>query len=290
MYSYHLKSLPKETTEIILKIPKETIFEESKKVFIDLQKHLVVPGFRSGKIPKKIAEKHISKEKIYQEVIKRYLPKVYQEITDKEKLIPIVNPKIDLIKAKEGEDWEIKIIIAGRPKVDLKNYREAIKKIINEDKKTEIWLPGKDKKSPSAEEREQKKLQLLNKILDQLLKTVDCQIADIIIEEELNRRLSQLVDDVQKLGLTIESYLKTKKITYEEIKNQYQKEIENTYKLEFILQAIADAEKIEVNKEDLDRLFSSIKDEKQRKEAEQNGYLYASILRKQKTLDHLLSL
>jgi len=47
---------------------------------------------------------------------------------------------------------------------------------------------------------------------------------------------------------------------------------------------------INVEKEDLDKLFANIKDEKEKEQARQNAYFYASILRKQKTLDLLLNL
>jgi FKBP-type peptidyl-prolyl cis-trans isomerase (trigger factor) len=62
------------------------------------------------------------------------------------------------------------------------------------------------------------------------------------------------------------------------------------YKLEFILQAIADEEKLEVKQEDLQALFSNIKEEKDRKAAEANAYFYASVLRKQKALDYIIGL
>ena len=53
---------------------------------------------------------------------------------------------------------------------------------------------------------------------------------------------------------------------------------------------ISDKEDIKVEKTDLDKLFVNIKDEKERKKAEQNSYYYATILRKQKTLDYINSL
>lgn len=76
----------------------------------------------------------------------------------------------------------------------------------------------------------------------------------------------------------------------ESLKAQFRKETEDTYKMEFALAEIADKEKIKIEKADLDKLFVNIKDENERKKAEQNSYYYATILRKQKTLDYLISL
>ncbi len=291
MYSYSLKKLPKKTTEIILSIPKDDIGKEHDVAFANLQKELSVEGFRKGKVPKTIAEKHLAKELIYQELLKSLLSRIYDEIVKKESLQPIVSPKIDLTKAKEGEDWEIKITIAEKPIVELGIYKEAIKKLKTEEKKDSIWVPGKgvEKKSPSAEASEAKQKHL-NLVLATLLKEVKFELSDLVIIEELDRRLTQLVDDVRKIGLTVESYLKSKKLTIEELKKRYTQEIEDTYKLEFALMEIADKENIKVEKEEIDKLLAGITNEGERKNAEQNAYYYASVLRKQKTLDYLLAL
>ncbi|MBI3366802.1 trigger factor family protein, partial [Candidatus Roizmanbacteria bacterium] len=125
MYSYTLKKLPKKTIEITLTIPKVDIEKEREITFSKLQKEFTVEGFRKGNVPKNIAEKHLSKETIYQELLKSLLSNIYEEIVKKESLQPIVSPKIDLIKAKEGDDWEIKITIAEKPTIDLGAYKDA---------------------------------------------------------------------------------------------------------------------------------------------------------------------
>jgi len=287
MYTYKLNKLPKNTVEITLNLPTSTITKEKETAFVRLQGELTVVGFRKGKAPRAIAEKNLSNETIYQEMMKILLPKIYEEIIKKEKLSPIVNPKIDLTKAKEKEDWEIKITLCEKPAIDLGKYQEAVKEAKTKAKKGDIWVPGKEKQPEKPEENKSK---LINEVLSAVLKEVKIEVPDMIIEEELNHRLARMVDDIQKIGLTVDAYLKSKNLTMDILKNQYKKEIEDTYKIEFILGEIADKEGIKVEKSDLDKLFLNIKDEKERKTAEANGYYYASVLRKQKTLDFLTSL
>lgn len=288
MYSYKINKLPKKTLEILLTVPKADIANESEKAFASLQAELTVEGFRKGKVPKEIAEKHITKEALYQELLKKLLSRVYEEIVKKEGLQPIVSPKIDLTKAKEGEDWEIKMTLAERPLIDLGQYKEAIKKIKADQKKGDIWVPGKDKQE--KKDNNDAKQKLLNEILSVLLKEAKFELSDLVVEDELNNRLTQLVDDVRKIGLTMDAYLKSKHLTIDDLKKRYKQEIEDTYKLEFILMEVADKENIKVEKEDLDKLLTSITNPEEKKSAEQNSYYYASILRKQKTLDFLLGL
>lgn len=288
MITHTIKRQPKSTTVIELSIPKDFIAQESEKAFLELMKTVEAEGFRKGKVPREIAQKHIAKDAIYQKMLQTVLPGIYQDIVTKEKLEPIVSPKIDLTSAKEGEDWKLTMTVAEKPHIDLKGYKAAVQKAKTASKAADIWVPGKEEKK--EEDANTKSQRQLNAVLDAILKETSCDISDLVIEEELNRRLTQLVDEVQKIGLTVEAYLKTKNTTIEKLREQYQKEISDMYKLEFILAQIADNEHITVEQADLDKLFANAKTPEERKAAEQNAYMYASILRKQKVIDYLNSL
>lgn len=287
MYSYKKEKLPKNTTQFVVDVPKADVKAEESAAFSRLQSELTVEGFRKGKAPKNIAEKYISKEDLYQELAQKMISRIYQEIINKEKTKPIISPKVDLESAKENEDWKIKITVAEKPIVSLGDYKKAVKTVKSKSKEANIWVPGKDKEVKKPEEDKSK---LLNDVLSALLNETKLEISDLVIDEEVNHRLTHLVDEIQKIGLTTENYLKSKNLTLDSLKAQFKKEAEDTYKLEFALAEVADQEKIQIEKADLDKLFVNIKDEKERKTAEQNSYYYATILRKQKTLDYLISL
>lgn len=287
MYSYKKEKLPKNTTQLVVEVPKADIKKEEEEAFARLQQKLTLEGFRQGKVPKAIAEKHIQKDDLYQELAQKMISRIYQELLTKEGLKPIISPKVDLVKAKEGEDWQIKITVAEKPIISLGDYKKVITEMKAKAKKANIWVPGKDKEAKKPEED---KNQILNEVLTALLNEAKIEISDMVIEEEVNHRLSHLFDEIQKIGLTTENYLKSKNLTMESLKAQFNKETVDTYKLEFILAEIADKESLKVEQADLDKLFVNIKDEKERKTAVQNSYYYATILRKQKTLDYLISL
>jgi len=287
MYRYKKEKLPKNTTQLIVDVPKTDVKKEESEAFSRLQKNLTVEGFRQGKVPAEIAKKHLTKEVVYQELAQKMISRIYQEVLTKEGLKPIISPKVDLVKAKEGEDWQIKIVLAEKPTVTLGDYKKVIKDVKAKVKKSNIWVPGKDK---DAKKPEEDKNQLLNEVLTALLNESKIEVSDLVIDDEVNHRLTHLIDEIQKIGLTTEKYLKSKNLTMDSLKAQFKKETEDTYKLEFILAEVADKENLKVEQADLDKLFVNIKDEKERKTAEQNSYYYATILRKQKTLDYLISL
>ncbi|VVA44013.1 Trigger factor [Candidatus Roizmanbacteria bacterium] len=291
MYSYKKEKLPKNTIQLMVDVPKLDIKKEESEAFSRLQKNLKIEGFRQGKVPKDIAEKHLTKEVIYQELAQKMISRIYQELLTKENLKPIISPKVDLLKAKEGEDWQIKIIVAEKPTISLGDYKKVIKELKEKAQKSNIWVPGKENPpAGGAKKPEEDKNKLLNEVLTALLNESKIEISDLVIEEEISHRLTHLFDEIQKIGLTTENYLKSKSLTMDSLKAQFRKETEDTYKLEFILAEIADKENLKVEQADLDKLFVNIKDEKEKKTATQNSYYYATILRKQKTLDYLISL
>ncbi len=289
MYTFARKNLPKNTVELSVKVPWEDIKKEYDSSFEIIRKDLKVEGFRKGKAPKNIAESKIQKDVVYEHLLRSYIPRVYSEILKKEDVRPIISPKVELTKAKENEEWEIKMTTATTPDIKLNNYKEKVKKAKENVKKSDIWVPGKDKE-PTEEDKEKQRQAEFQAALEALLSEATVEISDLVIEEEANQRLSKLVDDVQRVGLTMESYLKSKNLTKEQIMEQIKKEIEDTYKMEFLLQKIADEEKINVEQAELDTIFAGIKDEKEKQAVQGNMYYYASLMRKQKTLDYINSL
>ncbi|MBP6045372.1 hypothetical protein KA525_04455 [Candidatus Woesebacteria bacterium] len=291
MYTHTLKKLPKGTFEITVKMPWAMIEKETEKAFQTLAEMLEVEGYRKGKAPKELAKKQIKKEAIYQQIIRTLFPDIYAEIIKKEELKPVISPRVDLKQAKENEDWELVFTLAEKPSVKLGDYKKTLADIKAKRGKADIWVPGTEAKPVDDDkEKARKQQELLNEMLTALLQLSTVEISEFILEEELNSRLSRLVDDIQKLGMNTETYLQSKNITMEQLREQFLKEIVETHSLEFALNEIAEKENISVENDELEKLFVSIKDNKERVAAMQNAYYYAALLRKQKTLDFLLGL
>ncbi len=284
-----LQKLPKNTFEISVILGWKSVKEAYDEAFEKAVGEAEVEGFRKGKAPRPLAEKQINKDTVYQKAIEQLVPKIYEEVVKNEDLKPVVSPKIELTSANENEDWQLKFTVATRPEVKLGDYKKVVDELKSKHKKADIWVPGKDKEKDQRHDVESKQ-KLLNEILTELLKSSQVEIADLILEEEVNMRLTRLLDEIAKIGLTVEAYLKSKNLTMDVLKQQLRKEIEETHKLEFILNEIADKEQIQVDPQELEKLFASITDQAERTAAHQNSYFYAALLRKQKTLDFLTTL
>ncbi|MCX8008639.1 MAG: trigger factor [Patescibacteria group bacterium] len=272
------------TIELTVTIPWEEVSNVYNQVVDDIVKNTEIPGFRKGKAPRSMVEEKIDRSKAYEDVIRKLLPDVYNTVITKENIKPIISPKIELKQAKEHEDWILVIYTCERPSVTLGDYRKVIsdKKA---DKYKKIWLPGQDKK-----EEEQTKKPTIDEILQWTSEAIIITIPRLLLEQEVNRLLSELIDQTKTLGLTVEQYLSATGKTSESIRKEYESQAEQTIKLEFGLEAIADKEGIIVSDDDIDAVIKKAKTDEEKKSLEGQRYYLASILRRQKTIDFLANI
>ncbi|MBP9815956.1 hypothetical protein KBD09_01800 [Candidatus Woesebacteria bacterium] len=292
MFDLKKSNVEKTTLEYTVSVPKSEIESRYELTLLEVAKESDVPGFRKGSAPIDIARKNISKEKVYDKLIQKLFSDIYKDILEKDQLKPALSPQADLKKAEEGEDWELSLKIALQPEVIVPDYKKIMEDAKAEVKKDEIWTPGKgEEKAPDLEtQTNAKRERLLQKVLDGIVQGTTIELSSLIVEYEIQRRLTQLLDDVRKVGLTIDAYLQSKNTTQEELRKQLTDDIISTYKVEYALSDIAEKENITVEPAEVEKLFENIKDEKEKLEAKQNSYVFITMLRKQKVIDFLSSL
>ncbi len=81
-----------------------------------------------------------------------------------------------------------------------------------------------------------------------------------IIHEEIHRMLHQLEDQMRMQGLTIEQYLEFTHTTMQDLEAQMHGEAENRVKTRFMLEAVAEKEKIEISDKDADKEAQELAD------------------------------
>lgn len=281
MPSSKINKLPKNTVELEITIPWTDIKNTYDQFLSEVTKDSEIEGFRKGKAPKSLVEEKIDKSKVYEEVVKKIVPKAYADAVNEHKLTPVISPKIEIVKAKTGEEWVIKATIALKPSIDLKNYKEKISAL--KKSKVKIWTPGTDK------DKKTDKLSL-EEIIKALLDSVEIEISDELVTNEANRLLSDLVDQTRQVGLTIEQYLISKGKTNEQLRSEYAQTAKRNLTLEFTLMEIADKENITVSKEDIDTLVNKVEDKEEKEKLAKDSYYLAHLIRQQKTIDFLNTL
>lgn len=270
---YEIERKSDGTIVLTITVEWNVIEKKKEEIITNLLSHVEIPGFRKGKAPRAVAEKKLSDERVREETLKGILTDFYIEAVKHHQLKPIINPLIHVETFVDGTNLVFTAETCEEPVASLGKYKDAIKNVTA---KSKIIVPGKEKEKVSLDE-----------VVQAAMKEVAVTIPKILIDNESSRLLSQLLDEVKTLGMTLDQYLSSKGITSDQLKQTYEIRAEEDLKLEFFLRKVADEEKITVEPKDITEALNSIENEAQRQEVAQNPYLVASIIRQQKTLDFL---
>ena len=99
-------------------VDKKTIETYMNEKYEEVQKKVVLKGFRPGKVPKELLKKQFGKS-IYGEVLDKVLKETTTKAIQENKIKPAGQPKIDLKSYGEGKDLEYVISVTEFPKVEL---------------------------------------------------------------------------------------------------------------------------------------------------------------------------
>jgi trigger factor len=122
-------------TQVELEIPisPDDLAAAEERAFRKLVKNVRLPGFRQGKVPRKVFEQNYGTESITGQAIDEVVPEVYAKAIREHDLEPVERPKMEVLE--EGEDGRpvrLKATVEVRPDITLSQYsgleveREAV--------------------------------------------------------------------------------------------------------------------------------------------------------------------
>lgn len=93
------------------------------KAFKKVVKEINVPGFRKGKMPRKMFEQRFGTESLYQDALDFILPDAYAAAVEEAGIDPVDRPEIDIVKMEQGENLIFTATVTVRPDVTLGDYK-----------------------------------------------------------------------------------------------------------------------------------------------------------------------
>ena len=93
------------------------------KAFDKVKKTVQVPGFRKGKIPRKLFESRFGVESLYQDAIDFVLPDAYGNAIEETGIEPVDQPSIDVGEIEQGNPLVFTATVTVKPEVELGEYK-----------------------------------------------------------------------------------------------------------------------------------------------------------------------
>ena len=83
-----------------------------------------VPGFRKGKVPRRVLEMRIGKETLIEDALKSLIPEVYVEAVAETEIDPLDEPELSISEIEEGKPLKLTAKVLVRPEVKLPDYKQ----------------------------------------------------------------------------------------------------------------------------------------------------------------------
>ncbi|MED4585471.1 trigger factor [Brevibacillus choshinensis] len=82
-----------------------------------------VPGFRKGKVPRKMFEARFGVESLYQDALDILLPTAYGQAVREAGIDPVDRPEVDVAQMEQGKNLIFKATVTVKPEVKLGDYK-----------------------------------------------------------------------------------------------------------------------------------------------------------------------
>ena len=115
------KKLDASKVQLDIEVPQETVKKKFEEVYEKVGKEARIPGFRPGKAPKDILEKHHGRL-IQDEVIKGLIPEAYRGSIEREKIDVVEMPEISQVKL-ESNILSFRAVVEVKPQIEIKDYK-----------------------------------------------------------------------------------------------------------------------------------------------------------------------
>ena len=117
-----VKKLGPTEVELEIHVSPDELVAAHDRAFRKLAQRFKLPGFRAGRVPRKIFEQHAGKESIESQALEDLVPEVYASALKEHELEPVDRPHIDLDRKTE-EGLLIRAKVAVRPEIKLADYQ-----------------------------------------------------------------------------------------------------------------------------------------------------------------------
>jgi trigger factor len=287
----NIEKLPKSTIKLTITVEKDKVKESYEKILTKAVLETEIEGFRKGAAPREMVRDKIGVSTLYGDALNDLLQTFYPQALKENHISPVSNPKVEVKEFHLEKDLEFSATLAVRPEIKIKDYKKALKSYYEEKKEKALKAEKEEKLKEEIKDGHEKHIHIgPNEIVDILLKESEVEIADILIEEETDRMLARLMDQLKTINLTVEKYLSAQNKTAESLRKEYDVLSEKNIKAEFVLSHLINEEKIEVTEKEIDDMIGAIGDKamKEKMSSPMERLYVKTVLQKNKLIQKLV--
>ena len=121
--SLQVEKLEKNMAKLTIEVSADEFYKAVEEAYQKNKGKISVPGFRKGKVPKKMIEQMYGKAVFYEDAANALIPGAYEKALEECEETIVSSPKIDVTQIEEGKSFIFTAEVALKPEVTLGAYK-----------------------------------------------------------------------------------------------------------------------------------------------------------------------
>jgi trigger factor len=121
--SLQVEKLEKNMAKLTIEVPAEELEAAIEQAYQKNKGRIQIPGFRKGKVPRKLIEQMYGKSFFYEDAANALIPEAYEKAVEECTETIVSSPKIDVTQIEAGKPFIFTAEVALKPDVTLGQYK-----------------------------------------------------------------------------------------------------------------------------------------------------------------------
>ena len=121
--SLQVEKLEKNMAKLTIEVDAQEFSRAVENAYQKNKGKISVPGFRKGKVPRKMIEQMYGKGVFYEDAANEIIPDAYEKAVEECEETIVSSPKIDVTQIEEGKPFIFTAEVALKPEVTLGAYK-----------------------------------------------------------------------------------------------------------------------------------------------------------------------
>lgn len=118
-----LEKLDNNKVKLTIHVGQDSFEEGMQKSYLKNRKSISIPGFRKGKVPRKVMEQYFGESILYEDAINEVFPPAYDQAVKETGIEPVDRPELDIVQIGNGQDFIFTAEVTVKPEVELGQYK-----------------------------------------------------------------------------------------------------------------------------------------------------------------------
>jgi trigger factor len=118
-----VEELPENRVRLTVQVPSHDVHHAVEHAASDLARTAKIPGFRKGKVPRRVLVQRVGRERLMAEAVDSHIGGWFWNAAAQSRVRPVEQPEYDFeLPASEDEDWQFTATVAVQAKPELGDW------------------------------------------------------------------------------------------------------------------------------------------------------------------------